>query len=358
MSRIRRHAIEPVLHERTAGSTRMIDVAVIGLGRIASGYDEHAPASDVARSHIGAIRQTDGVRLVAAIEPDAARREATRAHWRDDATLFVDTIGNLPQASFDTVVICTPTGGREEVFDAALRLHPKVVIVEKPLAGTLEAARRMAAAAERAGTALYVNFHRRFDPRHRILRQQATTQPMARIVATYNNGMHNYASHVVDLLLDWFGPVDRVQAVGAMPQGEDPNLSFACRMNTGLDALVLGIDGLDYDLFDIQFYAADTRLDLLAGGARMERREAAADRFYPGYRHLDDACLVSPDGPVGGLCEMYQSLRDHLTKSTPFEACTAAEAIDGLAVLQAALMSAENGHCPVDPRDLTGAPLA
>jgi hypothetical protein len=143
-----------------------------------------------------------------------------------------------------------------------------------------------------------------------------------------------------------------------MPEGEDPNLSLVCRMTNGLDALVLGIDGLDYDLFDIQFYGADTRLDLLAGGARMERREVAADRFYPGYRHLDDARPVLPDGPVGGLREMYASLRDHLIKRTPFEACTAAEAIEGLAVLQAALMSAENGQCPVDPSDLTGAPLA
>jgi hypothetical protein len=57
LSRIRRDAIEPVLHERTAGSARMIDVAVIGLGRIASRYDEQTQASDVARSHIGAIRR-------------------------------------------------------------------------------------------------------------------------------------------------------------------------------------------------------------------------------------------------------------------------------------------------------------
>ena len=358
MNRIRRHEIEPALHERTAGSGRTIGVAVIGLGRIASGYDEQAPASDVPRSHIGAMRQTDGIRLVAATESDADRREAAREHWRDDDILFVDTIDNLPEASFDTVVICTPTGGREEVFEAALRLQPKIVIVEKPLAATLDAAQRMAAAAERADAALYVNFHRRFDPRHRTLRQQASALPMARIVATYNNGMYNYASHVIDLLLDWFGPVDRVQALSALPAGEDPNLSFACRMTSGLDALVLGVDGLDYDLFDIQFHAPDTRLDLLAGGARMERREAAADRFYPGYRHLDEAHPVLPDGPVGGLCEMYQSLRDHLIKGTPFAACTAADAIDGLAVLQAALVSAENGQCPVDPRELTGAPLA
>ena len=358
MNRMRRYTVEPESHAHTAANARMIDVAVIGLGRIASGYDEQVPAAEVPRSHIGAVRLTGGVRLVAAIEPDATRRQAVQEHWRDDGILFVDTIENLPEANFDAFVICTPAGGREEVFDAALKLRPKVVIVEKPLARTLEAAQRMAAAATQAGTALYVNFHRRFDPRHHTLRQLATTQSMAQIVATYNNGAHNYASHAVDLLLDWFGPVDRVQALGAMPEREDPNLSFACRMASGLDTLVLGIDGLDYDLFDIQFYGADTRLDLLAGGARMERREAAADRFYPGYRHLGDACPVLTDGPVGGLCEMYQSLRDHLIKSTPFEACTAAQAIDGLAVLQAALMSSENGGCPVDPRDLTGAPLA
>lgn len=336
----------------------MIDVAIIGLGRIASGYDELTHVPDVPRSHIGAVRQTEGARLAAAVDPDAARRDAAREHWQDETARFVATADELSDTNIDAVVICTPVAARQEVFDAALKLQPEIVIVEKPLAGTLEAAQRMIAAAEQAGVALYVNFHRRFDPRHRTLRQEATAQPAARIIVTYNNGMHNYASHAVDLLLGWYGPVDRVQALGDQPKGEDPNLSFVCHMAAGFDALVLGVDGLDYDLFDIQFYSADARHDLLAGGARMEKRSATAERFYPGYRHLGDACPVLPDGPVSGLLEMYESLCDHLMNGTPFEACTAADAIDGLAVLQGALVSAQCGGRPVDPRDLSGDPPA
>ncbi len=356
MSRIRPHEIEPDLHQSTAGDPRTIGVAVIGLGRIASGYDEQTPAPDVPRSHIGAIRQTDSVRLLAAVEPDAARRESARAHWQDDDAQFVDTIDKVSDASVDAVVICTPSDEREPVFEAALELRPHVVVVEKPLAATLDEAHRMAAAAEQADAALYVNFHRRFDPRHRTLRQRATAQPLARIVATYNNGLHNYASHAVDLLLDWFGPIERVTAIGAVPEGDDPNLSFGCRLSNGPPAVVLGIDGLDYDLFDIQFYGADTRLDLLAGGARLEQREAISDRYYAGYRHLSDGAAIMPDGPVGGLDALYQSLRDHLTTGAPFGACSAAQAIDGLAVLEAAELSAATNGCPIDPRALTGAP--
>lgn len=311
-------------------------VAVIGLGRIGSANDHGAPAGCPPRSHAGAVVATPGLELAALVDPDAAARAAALARWGIGQA--VAEVADLP-AGIDVAVLCTPSALRRPMVEALLDKGIGLLIVEKPLALDLAEARRIAMLVQQRGAELRVNFHRRFDPRLARLKQDlAGTRPRLAVMR-YGKGLYNYGSHLVDLVLDWFGPVAEVQAIGAERPGADPTLSFRCGLAAGFDAMVLGMDGLAYDQFEIELYLPDQRIELVAGGVEHWSQRPQADRFYPGYAHLGPAAALAPSGPVSGLAELWAEI----ARAPSPAGCTAAEALAGMEILSAARLSAARG---------------
>jgi predicted dehydrogenase len=115
--------------------------AFIGFGNVA------------AKGHLPGWRARDDARIVAATDAAASRREAFLAacpdgRWRDS----VDDL--LSGETLDFVDICAPPGSHATMIERTLRagLH---VLSEKPLVTRVEDAKRMAAAAARAGRVLH-----------------------------------------------------------------------------------------------------------------------------------------------------------------------------------------------------------
>jgi predicted dehydrogenase len=115
--------------------------AFIGFGNVA------------AKGHLPGWRARDDARIVAATDAAASRREAFLAacpdgRWRDS----VDDL--LSGETLDFVDICAPPGSHATLIERTLRagLH---VLSEKPLVTRVEDAKRMAAAAARAGRVLH-----------------------------------------------------------------------------------------------------------------------------------------------------------------------------------------------------------
>lgn len=112
------------------------------------------------RRHAENVQRVAGARLVAVAD---ARRETadvvSRALGAEACT--VDAL--LARADINAVIIASPAAHHEEHAIAAARAG-KDVLVEKPVAPTLEAVDRVIAAARAAGVRLQVGFHRRYDP--------------------------------------------------------------------------------------------------------------------------------------------------------------------------------------------------
>lgn len=125
-------------------------VGVIGLG-------------EIGQAHCDALASLPHVEVVAVADLDAARADATAA--RLGATAHTDHRDLLERARPDAVVVATPDQlHRVPVVDAAgAGVH---VLVEKPIATTLEDADAMIAAAEAAGTLLSVGFTLRYFPQY------------------------------------------------------------------------------------------------------------------------------------------------------------------------------------------------
>lgn len=112
------------------------------------------------RKHVDTISADPSCELVAVADPSpesiAYARERRIRHFTDYATL-------LDEAKPDAVIIAAPNALHVPIgLACAERRVP--MLVEKPIAETVEAADRLIAAAARTGTPLLVGHHRRHNP--------------------------------------------------------------------------------------------------------------------------------------------------------------------------------------------------
>jgi predicted dehydrogenase len=125
-------------------------IGLIGCGAIAR------------RIHIPAFKQCDDVDVVAFASRTRASADAAAAEWGSgDAT--DDWRAVVERDDVDGVCICTPNALHREQAVVAAKAG-KHVLVEKPMATTLEEADEMIAVAEGAGVVLHVAHNLRYVP--------------------------------------------------------------------------------------------------------------------------------------------------------------------------------------------------
>ncbi|MFB6189387.1 MAG: Gfo/Idh/MocA family protein [Halapricum sp.] len=125
-------------------------IGIVGLGGIGS-------------HHANCLRENDAS-FVAGLDVDPAARERFAEEY--DIETFAD-----PDSFYeivDAVIVTTPNAYHEKYAVGALEAGLSV-LVEKPLAHTLESAERIAATAREAEGFCMVGFHNRFDPQAEVL---------------------------------------------------------------------------------------------------------------------------------------------------------------------------------------------
>jgi len=130
------------------GSSRAPRFGVIGLG-------------NMGRHHVRVLAELEDVELVAVSDPDRVARERVAKARRVPAYASYEEM--ITGEQIDAVVVAVPTIRHEEVALAAMEagLH---VLVEKPLAPSVEAATRLVEAAHRTGVVATVGHVERYNP--------------------------------------------------------------------------------------------------------------------------------------------------------------------------------------------------
>ena len=325
-------------------------VALAGLGRVGA----HAPAVSlpdgrpVFRNHLDAV-QVAGGRVVSLVDPSAERRKEARSRLPECAIISeVATIAELKPGGADIVTLATPPYERLDALRSALALRPKAILLEKPLSDGVASGAELVRAAAAASVPVFVAYNRRTDPGMRAFVDGLAVEDVRRAVFYYGSGLTNYASHAVDSLLAWFGPVRSVQAMPDGHSGSDRGcISFNCITESGLTVHLIGLPDVNYDVFEADIFLADARVGYRNNGAEKFRYEARGDLYYPGYPGLVEV----PQGmarPVGGFVEMYRALFAAIESGAPAPLlCTVAQAFDVQRVIDAVVRSAKGGGCIV-----------
>jgi UDP-N-acetylglucosamine 3-dehydrogenase len=177
---------------------RPLQGAVIGLGAMGG-------------MHARVLASLPGVELVAAIDPDPARREATAvAHPR--ARVHATLEQAIAAHALDVAAVAVPVEQLPAVGHAALA-HGLHVLLEKPTAPDEEQAVALATAADERGLVLTIGHVERFNPAVQLLKRKLdegligrVLQMQARRLSPFPNrdGMHgvalDLATHDIDVM--------------------------------------------------------------------------------------------------------------------------------------------------------------
>lgn len=124
----------------------MLRLAIVGAGVMGT-------------NHARVARAVPGVQVAHVVDPDRARAQRTAVACGARATSeLADVIGHV-----DAAIVASPSSHHEE-HAAFLLGHGVHVLVEKPIAATLEQARRLAATAAVSGCVVQVGHVERFNP--------------------------------------------------------------------------------------------------------------------------------------------------------------------------------------------------
>lgn len=129
------------------------------------------------------VQSTAGFEIGAVVELDSASRAWAAEHLALPAGLIFSTLDDaLAGPEVDAALITTPPETHRDIAEAVLQagLH---VLVEKPLATTLDDARSMAATARQTGKTLMVSQNYRFTGMARTMRQTVLSGQIGELVA-------------------------------------------------------------------------------------------------------------------------------------------------------------------------------
>jgi len=268
----------------------MLSVLIVGCGAIAGGLDAARPGDALPRTHAAAYRANGGYRLAACVDPDAARRRAFAVRW--DVDSHFATLAEAASAGpFDVISICSPTEAHAADLEAAIAQRPRLVFCEKPVTPSLGETARLVRLASAQGVGLAVNHTRRWAPDVRALASEIAAGQWGHVrsaSAIYNKGVRNNGSHLFDLLLLLFGPL-QVLASGAPIADHcstDPTVPCMLETASGIPISVGIAHAADCALFELTIITARGVISMEDGGARWRIRTIVDSPSFPGYRAL------------------------------------------------------------------------
>jgi predicted dehydrogenase len=272
----------------------MLKVLIVGCGNIAGGFDAERPASQPPLTHAGAFSRHGGFHVVACVEPDAERRGSFMRRWGIGQGF--DDMGAVAQAhapgSFDVVSLCSPTHAHAQQLEAALALKPRLIFCEKPLTPTLADTEALVQRCAAAGVPLAVNHTRRWAADVQRLAAELKAGAWGSVrsaVGTYNKGVLNNGSHLVDLLHLLLGPMTVLSAGAALADHwpDDPTVPALLQTASGVPVHLNTAHAADAAIFELQLITATAVIVMEDGGLQWRVRRVIDSPHFRNYRVLD-----------------------------------------------------------------------
>ena len=298
----------------------MHNVLIVGCGNIAGGFDADRSTTLPPLTHAAAFSRHGGFHVKACVEPDAERRAAFMRRWGitqgfDDMAAVAAV--HAPGA-FDVISLCSPTAAHANQMDAALALRPLLVFCEKPVTPTVEQTESLVHRCAAAGVPLAVNHTRRWAPDVQRLADELNAGAWGRVrsaVGTYNKGVLNNGSHLVDLLHLLLGPMS-LQFAGAARADhwpDDPTVPALLQTASGVPVHLNTAHAADCAIFELQIITATAVIVMEDGGLQWRVRRVIDSPHFRGYRVLDGGERIAGEY-LHAMGRAVANLHQHLTQ--------------------------------------------
>ena len=330
----------------------MPNVLIVGCGNIAGGFDHDRAGTATPFSHAGAYARHGGFVMTACVEPDRSKRETFMRRW--SVAHGFDTMDQAAAAGFhvDVISVCSPTPSHHQDVLAAVRMGPRLVFCEKPLTTSAAQTSELIDRCAEAGVLLAVNYTRRWDPDVARLADELRTGvwgAIRSVAATYNQGVLNNGSHMIDLLHLLLGRLDLRHAEPPVHDmlDDDPSIPAVLSAAGGVTVHLCCGNASDYSLFELQLVTEKGVIAMEDGGLHWRIRTAVPSPNFSGYRALDEG--VRRQGGLAGatlaaVTQIYEVLQNGGTLSSTGANALEAQQLCELLRHRATTQSAPNLH--------------
>jgi hypothetical protein len=178
---------------------------LVGLGKIGYSYDADIDDSNVVLTHFKAIRESTTFSCVAIVETNAKKYQELDEEF--GSLIYTDLKEIKVSKQIDLVVVATPSETHLEVVKAALKLRPRVILLEKPVSNSLSDALEIFDSTLESGVQIFLNYQRNYHYELRKLAldiSQGKVQGPFVFTGWFNNGWINNCSHLFALYLGLF----------------------------------------------------------------------------------------------------------------------------------------------------------
>lgn len=264
---------------------------IVGCGKIAGGFDDPASVSACAKTHVSAMKKNGAFSSISCMDIDLDRARSFSERWKLGSAY--SSFEEVDVGEFEFISICTPTSNHTESVLQSIRLNPKAIFVEKPLSDCASRSNDLINECEKAGVSLVVNYSRRWDASVQKLSRDISDGSLGElrsISGWYNKGIHNNGSHLLDILLEMFGPLEVIASVISTQSksSSDPDIDGILRTKGGVNIHIATTDAEDYSLFELKILTSEMEIIMLDGGLRWGERKIKQSDEYSGYKRLGE----------------------------------------------------------------------
>ena len=312
-------------------SKNNISICLIGLGRIGAGIFQNKLFKN-SETHLKNILHNK-FKLIALVDVDINKINIIKKKIDSFKNIiFYQKIDDILNVS-DVFVLATPPKDRLGEISKLLKFNPKLIIIEKPLALDFSTAKKIhnMLLKSKSRTKVIINFHRRFDTDFIKLKNSLKSYPK-KIIMTYGKGLFNYGTHLIDILIYLFG---QIKSVSSNDIKKSKNPSFTIQMKKEFEVQVIGLNDLEYDQFEIEFYFSNKKVSFLYGGAKKFVQIPKENLYFQNYNHLMKPESFSKNNLQDGMSNLYINIKDYIYNNKEINGCSIKEAMHGISVLDA-----------------------
>ena len=255
---------------------------IIGCGKIAGYYDR--TDNEYVYSHAHAYSNNPFCEIDCYVDVDMRKAKILASKYYNNAHLENDYIYALERYKPDVVSVCTPDDTHYGIVKAILEndKSPKVIFLEKPACKNIEELKFLISLASKKGTEVIVNHTRRFDSKHRYIRDLITQNFFGELVrgdVFYYSGWEHNGIHVVDTLNFIFNSeviIKEIYREKKSPYFNDPTFDILLSIeNKDAEIYIHSFDEKYYQLFefDLKFEKARLRIEDFGDRIIYERKK-------------------------------------------------------------------------------------
>ncbi len=346
-------------------------IALIGCGRIGF-LLENDPLRNKPCTHFGGASSV-GLALTHACDINRERLDRFgKTAAIPGENLFEDYRDLFRTAGPGMVIIATWTESHDRIAVEAARSGAKVIVLEKPVASSLEGCRAMTDECRRHGTAVLINHERRFDGRYRKVREminRGVIGDVKTVQASILTGgyagpsdpgegggplLHD-GTHLVDMIRFLFGEIITVEGEfqrGGRSRGFEDRACAWLKTAGGVDVFLEAGGTRNYFVFELEI--SGTLGKIVIGNGYESLLLGRKSRHYTGFRDLSMAPFPRYS-TASCFTELYREAKKALAGTEPVTS-TADDGCRALEVIHAVYLSSHQGRkvisLPLAPRSV------